>query len=284
MTWQAGARHPLGESPLHPAARQGALSALSGSASIAFVCGLPLCAMLLAARRGIAAAQPLTPALLPATAIVLALVAWTGRWLGARSRPLRMSAILCAAPLVTTSTSLLLLGLAIGAGERPWWAALAYWIIVGSEEGWAWRAYLVGRSSFRHFPARSSFGRSSEAKPMPPVIAPTPAVDRELAAPQRLTQEYARASLGDGQEQIKGALHLYVPQGSRTATAHIGFCPPFAARPRFEMRLTAGPPCRLKLGQLLPQGARIEIKLHAPPTAPQTLSLAFTADGSELLR
>ena len=73
-----------------------------------------------------------------------------------------------------------------------------------------------------------------------------------------------------------------LPDGTRTATAHVAFCPPFAERPQFDVRRTAGPACRVKLGQLLPQGARIEIKLHAPAAASDRLSLEFTAHGQGL--
>lgn len=277
MSLPAGATRPLGKSWAL------ALTALCGPASVALLCGLAMCAVLLVARRAASAAQPLAPALLPLTALVLALIAWSSRALSAIAKTSNTSRLSQAAPLTVTSASLLMLGLALGAGGRPWWAALAYWMIVALEEAWAWRSYRLTRHPFRGSPAPNRSRGLSEPRLSPPLAPPAPPVTgHSWNPPHRLTQEYARASLGDGREQIRGNLHLHVPQGARTAIAHVGFCPPFAERPQFEMRLTSGPPCRLKVGQLLPQGARIEIKLHAPPTAPQTLSLEFTADGPEL--
>ncbi len=299
MNSPAGARHPRGEARLSGAAHLGgaarlggavhlggaarprALTPLCGSASLALLCGLAMCALLLAARRGTAAAQPLAPALLPIASIVLALVAWSGRALGAVARAAQTSAFERMSPLIATSASLLLMGLALGAAGRPWWAALSYWTVIALEEGWAWRSYLSGGDSFRLLRTRNRSRRWPEPRPLSQVAAPTP-VSTGPDRPHRLTQEYSRASLGEGQEQIRGVLHLHVPEGARTAIAHVGFCPPFAERPRFEMRLASGPPCRLKVGQLLPQGARIEIKLHAPLAAAQTFSLEFTADGQEI--
>ena len=282
MAASTGAARPLGQRR-DGEARRTAWAALCGQASLVLLCGLPLCAVMLAVRRFSLDAQPLHPALLPPVALLSVSVAWVARRLAAISPPGPRGAVARAAPLLATSTSLLVLGLAIGAGGRPWWAALAFWAIAALEEAWAWRSCLAEPNGSRFRFAENSFRRSSETDPHRPLVLPPPvSARRQVSAHHRLTQEYTRASLEGGEERIQGALHLLVRAGARTATAHVAFCPPFAARPQFETRLTSGPPCRLKVGQLLPQGARIEIKLHATLAVDQTLSLEFTADGQEL--
>lgn len=264
----AGALLPVRSSAWSP--RQ-----LCRSASVLLLAGLLMGSALLLVRRSMASAQPLEPALLPVAALALVLTAWLARRLWRLGgRPVGRVRL---ALLASTSTSLILFGFALGATSLPWWAALVYWAIVMLEEGWSWTRPLVKRNSFRspHSVERNSFRSvSTRTQPSPH--------DHAGASRQRLTQEYTRASLADGQELIRGALHLALLDGTRVATAHVAFCPPFAERPQFDVRLTAGPACRVKLGQLLPQGARIEIKLHAPAAATDRLSLEFTAHGQAL--
>lgn len=245
-------------------------------ATVLLLAGLLMGSVLLLVRRSMSSAQPLEPALLPVAALALALTAWLARrlWSVGR-RPDNRGRL---ALLVTTSTSLILFGFALGATGQPWRAALVYWAIVMLEEGRSWARPLVKRNSFRspRSVERNSF-RSVSTRTQPSLH------DHAGASLQRITQEYTRASLADGQELIRGALHLALLDGTRVATAHVAFCPPFAERPQFDVRLTAGPACRVKLGQLLPQGARIEIKLHAPAAATDRLSLEFNAHGQALV-
>lgn len=245
-------------------------------ASLMLLAGLLVGSVLLLVRRSTASAQPLDPVLLPLAALALCLTAWLARrlWSLAARRDSRRRLTL----LATTSTSLILFGLALGATGRSWWLALVYWAIVILEESWAWSRPLVERNSFRspHSVDLNSFRSVS-------FLTEPSSHDLAGTSRQRITQEYTRASLADGQELIRGSLHLALRDGTRVATAHVAFCPPFAERPQFDVRLTAGPACRVKLGQLVPQGARIEIKLHAPAAATDRLSLEFTAHGQALV-
>lgn len=265
MTTHTAAAPSAGELSLPAQASVWSPRELYRPASFMLVAGLLMGSVLLLVRRSMASAQPLDPVLLPLAALALVLTAWLARrlWRLAARRDGRRRLVL----LATTSTSLILFGLALGATGRPWWSASVYWAIVILEEAWAWTRPFVERNAFRSV--------SSVTQPS--------SHDLAGASRQRITQEYTRASLADGQELIRGALHLALRDGTRVATAHVAFCPPFAERPQFDVRLTAGPACRVKLGQLLPQGARIEIKLHAPAAATDRLSLEFTAHGQALV-
>ena len=67
--------------------------------------------------------------------------------------------------------------------------------------------------------------------------------------------------------------------GQRVAHVHVAFCPPLEHSPAIELRQSAGPPARLKLGQSLAHGARFELKLAEPGPASVTLEYeATTAD------
>ncbi|MEX2559152.1 MAG: hypothetical protein WD403_04515, partial [Pirellulales bacterium] len=98
---------------------------------------------------------------------------------------------------------------------------------------------------------------------------------------ERVTQHVVRAFTAAGDDVLRATLGVDMATGQRGATAHLAFCPPFAMTPQAQVIQTAGPACRIKLAQLLPYGARIEIKLAAP--APQELSIQvqFTATATD---
>lgn len=93
----------------------------------------------------------------------------------------------------------------------------------------------------------------------------------------RVLQQFTRSLSAEGEETIEGSVTISVDRGSKTGAAHVGFCPPFAARPQFELRPTSGRGVVLKVGQLLPQGVRIEAKLPAPAAATRIVSVQFVA-------
>ena len=59
---------------------------------------------------------------------------------------------------------------------------------------------------------------------------------------------------------------------------------PFNRAPRLEVRQREGPAARVKTTQLLPYGARLDLKLAAPAEKPLVVLLQFTArwDAGEL--
>ena len=66
--------------------------------------------------------------------------------------------------------------------------------------------------------------------------------------------------------------------GQRTASVHIAFCPPFAQTPEVSAEQTAGPPARLKTVQVLPYGARFDLKLAAACPESADVLLEFIAE------
>ncbi|MEX0711211.1 MAG: hypothetical protein WD278_02605, partial [Pirellulales bacterium] len=94
---------------------------------------------------------------------------------------------------------------------------------------------------------------------------------------ERVTQHLVRALTAAGDDALRATLGVEMATGQRGATAHLAFCPPFAVTPQAQVIQTAGPACRIKLAQLLPYGARIEIKLAAPAQQQTSIQVQLTA-------
>lgn len=79
-------------------------------------------------------------------------------------------------------------------------------------------------------------------------------------------------------ECLHGTLHLTVAAGSRLATGHVGFCPPFHQIPFVE----AGTRCEeveatILAAEVLPWGARIECRLDEPADETILIPIDFVA-------
>ena len=92
-----------------------------------------------------------------------------------------------------------------------------------------------------------------------------------------VTQQLVRVTDRDGAESMSGLLVANFLAGQRTATVHIAFCPPFSAMPKMEFEQVDGPSGKIKIVQLLPYGARFDIKLSKNAEEPLGVSLRFSA-------
>lgn len=206
--------------------------------------------VLVAARTWVHSVRTLTFGQTVLAALLLALVAWMMRaaWTVADGSPSDKLP-----PLLLTS-----LGLAIWGASLTWRsgspaAALFFWLVVGAEEGWAWWKAVARRRGVR--------------------VAGRPA----SAPGNRVLQQLTRALTADGAETIHGTITITVERGSRSAAGHVSFCPPFAERPRFEMQPVGEKNAVLKLSQLFPHGARIELKLPQPAQQATMVPVQFVA-------
>ena len=132
---------------------------------------------------------------------------------------------------------------------------LALWTIVVAEEAWSWRQLL---------------SKNLEQD----TAAESPPTESELV--QQITR--LRTSSG---EIVEARLRADFAQGQRVANVHVAFCPPFAVVPVVEFEQTLGPEARVKVGQLLPQGVRLDLKLAQP--GPASIEIALSAESSNLL-
>jgi hypothetical protein len=74
-----------------------------------------------------------------------------------------------------------------------------------------------------------------------------------------VVQKLIRTQLADV-DRIQGWLKATFDQSERNATLHVAFCPPFEEVPTLTVVQTSGPECRIKTGQLLSYGVRLELK------------------------
>jgi len=178
---------------------------------------------------------------------------------------------------VVVSLGLMAWGIALSPSGTPPGGLLIFWGIVAGEELWAWRralglAWLSG--GFRAV-------RGPEATVAGPSTAPPHALRSDLLAPPAgdVTQEFVRSRHPDGSERLAGWLRVPLGSGQRTATVHLAFCPPFVRTPKITVAQQEGPPARIKEVQLLPYGARLDLKLAQAADAPATVLLEITAQG-----
>lgn len=209
--------------------------------------------ILVATRTANNAAQPFSLGWLLLSALVLALVATVGRaaWIlaeHANGKTLGRRLL----PVVLTTVGMAIWTLVLGSHTRSLLGVTLFVLIAGGEEAWGWRSAFRDGHGFQR--AKTS-GRATATHVM---------------------QQLTRVLSPDGEESIEGSVAVSVDRGSRFSAAHVGFCPPFASRPEFEVSAT-DKGVVLKVGQLLPQGARIEVKLPAPAEAARMIAVQFVA-------
>ena len=161
---------------------------------------------------------------------------------------------------------------ALGAGlclpDTPAVGTFLLCTLLGAEESWAWAWRL------RH--------SISLPVPRPPSRAPTPrarlSLDPDVAVlSEDVTQQLTRSQAADGVEELSGWLRTAFAAGQRTGSLHVAFCPPFAVTPELEVEQLDGPEARIKTAQLLPYGARLDLKLAAAAEEPTSVLLQFSA-------
>jgi hypothetical protein len=263
---------------LNWADRDGSMLTPSGCRSMAVaVLGLLCAATAVIMARGLAGAlaAPLEPAVLLTTGALVAAAAAVVRlgWL----LPLAGSRVGRLDPAVMAITSLAaatLCGeLCLPSGTLP----VAVWFLCGivlAEEGWAWLWFLRKRGQNCLSPSKSPADRPLHEKNC---SVPSSAASEETIPAAEVVQRLTRCQAADGAEELSGWLRLPFTPGQRTGNVHVAFCPPLRVTPEVAVEQIAGPEARIKTAQLLPYGARFDLKLAAAAVEPTTVLLQFTA-------
>jgi hypothetical protein len=118
---------------------------------------------------------------------------------------------------------------------------------------------------------------SDEAPAMSEPSAPTD----DPAPDDLVSQRFVRYQGADAEDVFSGWLRVPMAAGSRAAAAHIAFCPAFARAPVVEVEQEDGPPSRIQAAQVLPYGARLDIKLNHTTEEEASVLLRFTATLSD---
>jgi hypothetical protein len=92
-----------------------------------------------------------------------------------------------------------------------------------------------------------------------------------------MVQQTTRVRAADGSERISGVAGEAFLSGQRHAAMHIAFCPPFEKTPELEFEQIDGPTARIKVGQLQPYGARLDLRLARAGKDSQRVVVQFEA-------
>jgi hypothetical protein len=177
--------------------------------------------------------------------------------------------------LPTVALATLAASLTFAATPLP--ARLAFWGLLILEEAWTlWPRSAMGHAVNRP-PTSKPVAAATGGLPASVAVVQADELPVALAPGSEVVQQLIRSQAADGSELLTGFLRLSFAPMQRTASAHVAFCPPFGRAPRLEVRQCEGPPARVKTAQLLPYGARLDLKLVAPAEEPLAVLLQFAA-------
>jgi hypothetical protein len=220
--------------------------------------------------------EPLSPIALFSTGIIAATAAVWARCLPQRRQIRAMGRPMAA--VVRSLPSVALVALAVGVslpGSSLVGLGLLWSMVLGEEvlTWWRWRAgnrspsELLDQQSKTESPRivsadRGGRGYSSRSE--------TPGPDGE--AIQRLIRTRTA-----GTDRIQGWLKATFDENERNATLHVAFCPPFDEVPTLTVVQIGGPECRIKAGQVLSYGLRLELKRAIAGAEQAVVMIEFSA-------
>jgi hypothetical protein len=146
-------------------------------------------------------------------------------------------------------------------GTRYGGLALLWGLLIG-EEIWAGRVALKSRRRLGNLNDGDHPPDTADDLPESST-AHIPDLRSGLAAPppENAFQEFVRSRQPDGGEMLTGWMRIALTPGQRSTAVHLAFCPPFARAPSVRVLQREGPTARIKEAQVLPFGARLDVKL-----------------------
>jgi hypothetical protein len=192
------------------------------------------------------------------------------------------------AVMVSTFFAVVFLCIGLSLPAKTPLAALVYLrLVFVAEEGWAWFWFF---RKWRHTVPRAGQAGPTFRVDVPHAVTPrsiapvaarpatTPIVESVDRTPSpEVTQQLTRSRAADGTEELFGWLRTPFAAGQRTGCVHVAFCPPLDVTPEIEVEQIDGPEARIKTAQLLPYGARFDLKLATTADSPTTVVLQFVA-------
>jgi hypothetical protein len=171
------------------------------------------------------------------------------------------------------AAALLPIALALSLPGTSWAGLVLLWLVpTAGEAALGYRRVVGRRRSHGQRPA-SNVGTALTRRAEPAIAHE--GANLEPAADPHVMQQFVRRQTAEGDDLVEGWLRAPLGPGQRTTHVHISFCPPFASTPELEFEQADGQPARVKLGQVLPYGARFEVKLDA--IGPAEVLIAFSA-------
>ncbi len=151
-------------------------------------------------------------------------------------------------------------------------ALLGFWTMIVGQELWAWRSMLPARRFAKaDMPIANSplhLGEGGQHVPMVVVGVRESSDSSEEPEPAEpaadVLQQLTLRITAEGGQELSGWLRMPLAAGQRSGSLHVAFCPAFGQAPRVEVEPVCGPDCRIKAAQVLPYGARLDVKLDEP--------------------
>jgi hypothetical protein len=181
-------------------------------------------------------------------------------------------------PTIAALIGTVCVGLSLTLPTSSWQELLVFWVLI------------LGAITTLFWPLEKKIPISAAVVP-PQVANPREEEEHEAAVTENWSQRLTRYRSAEGHDTLTGEVRCEFAAGERSSTIHIAFCPAFATLPSFDFEPiddsndspSPGAPhsaeVRILLGQLLPQGARLDLKLAAP--GPATVVVAISAVARE---
>ncbi|NQT36997.1 MAG: hypothetical protein HQ581_05885 [Planctomycetes bacterium] len=99
---------------------------------------------------------------------------------------------------------------------------------------------------------------------------------------ENVVQRFTRRLDASGGEILQGWIRAPFVAGQRTTNVHVAFCPPFRRSPQLSVEQCEGPEARIKQAQILPHGARLDLKLTRATEEATRVTLAIRAESEAL--
>ena len=233
--------------------------------------------------------QPISMVPLLLVALLLAGLALAWRWLWCRSdvTDRRFTALMYSlGPILV----LLLVAGSVSLPGTSYSALLLLWgILVGEEvlAHWCLYGYLSGRTSrydwlfdmgvpqkHSHISSRTDQIGQDEGSDQGPSDAAADFSDNG-GLPADVWQQITRARDEDGHDTFHGRLRGDFAVGQRSMSLHVAFCPPLARVPQLICERIQGPDVTVQPVQVLPYGARLDIKRKELGEGCETVIIEF---------
>jgi len=260
-----------------PKAASAAIEFLSWAAAMVTGLLLALAGLVLWRRLAGALDTPLPAPVLAGAGVLVAALAAGARLAWRRQFPRRPPLPADRVIELMPGAALVLLGIAWSLPGTSVYGLAILWGVILVEEIWTFRGVVGGRSS-RPRPLAEAGQPAAPLSEVPPSATVPLPLPHTAHPAEDVLQQVTRTREADGTDRLGGWLRARFGAGQRTESVHLAFCPPFERAPRLEVNQRGGPGVRVKTGQLLPHGARLDLKLAATAERPEWVLLEFTAE------
>ncbi len=212
-------------------------------------------ALLVVRRWAGAATQPPEPLLLVTLGGIIVLAGWCLRFLAFRAAPEECRTRFTQAISIATSTAVCGLACGLTFAATPLAVRGVLWATVLGSELAAWLAYRAAPPNRGGDVPHRGADTAGTGTRLPSARVPRPPSDAVIV------QQQIRTRSATGCETLAGDFQATFVPGQRTTSLHVAFCPPFALLPGVTVQQISGAEARLNVAQILPYGARIDVKL-----------------------